>query len=89
MNKVLNNLINEEVKLVFEQNQQNIMDALASDIPTDLQIPEACVPFVLNAVRLSMVYSIQLTMENLVELGALSLDEKALQKNLLKHLSDT
>ena len=88
MNNILNSVINEQVKMVFEENSKNIMQALLSNCD-DLSVPEGCVPLVLNAVRLSMVYSIQLTMENLVALEVLSLDNKSLQKNLLKHLSDS
>ena len=88
MNNILNSVINEQVKMVFEENSKNIMQALLSNCD-DLSVPEGCVPLVLNAVRLSIVYSTQLTMENLMALGVLSLDNKSLQKILLKHLSDS
>lgn len=88
MNQILNEIINEQVKCIFNENQLNLINALSSGIDS-ANIDEAYLQLVLNAIRVSMVYSIQTTMENLMELGILSLDETEMRKALLKFRSNS
>lgn len=88
MNQILNEIINEQVKCIFSENQLTLVNALSSGIDS-ANIDEAYLQLVLNAIRVSMVYSIQTTIENLMELGVLSLDETEMRKALLKFRSNS
>lgn len=87
MNQILNEMINEQVNYIFTENQLNLSKALTAGCGSS-DIDEDYLQLVLNAIRVSMVCSIQTTMENLMELGVLSLDETEMRKALLKFRSN-
>ena len=87
MNQILNEMINEQVNYIFRENQLSLAKALTT-CSVSLDIDKDNLQLVLNAIRISMVYSIQTTMENLMALGVLSLDEAEMRKALLKFRSN-
>lgn len=88
MNKILNEMINEQVNYIFKEDQLNLAKALTAGCDS-ADIDEDYLQLVLNAIRVSMVCSIQVTMENLMALEVLSLDETEMRKALLKFRSDS
>ena len=87
MNQILNEMINEQVNYIFRENQLNLAKALTTG-SVSLDIDKDNLQLVLNAIQISMVYSIQTTMENLMTLGVLSLDETEMRNALLKFRSN-
>ena len=86
MSDAMNNIVNEYVSAMIKQNTENLLTALTHNLSGGC-IDESLLQLALNAVQVSMVYSIQGTLEALRELDILQVEDRVLQKALLKYRS--